>query len=81
MLAVRATNNEAVPLDVTFATAHGEESLSDVAAGEHAFHAFSTRLAALPAGEATITASALVDGLPVTMTQSASYEPRSCGTQ
>ncbi|GAA1825473.1 alpha-L-fucosidase [Agromyces salentinus] len=79
VLSVRAVNGETDPVAVTLATGFGERSFSAVQPGKNAFHAFSTRLAELPAGEVSITAKAEVDGEPVTSAQTVPYEARSCG--
>ncbi|MFD4422145.1 family 20 glycosylhydrolase [Agromyces sp. NPDC058484] len=79
LLSVKATNGEDGPVAVTFTSAYGTKSFATVAPGKNAFHAFSTRLAELPAGEVTIEATAHVDGESVTTTGTVQYEPLSCG--
>jgi beta-galactosidase len=79
VLSVRATNDETMPIDVELTTPYGSKSFADVGAGKAAFHTFTTRSGTLPAGEATVTASAEVDGVTRTMTASVSYASRTCG--
>ncbi|ANJ25839.1 hypothetical protein ATC03_02810 [Agromyces aureus] len=79
VLSVRAVNGEEAPVSVAFASEFGERSFASVAPGKNAFHAFSTRVAELAAGEVTITASAEVGGETVSSTQVVPYEARSCG--
>ncbi|KQZ09532.1 hypothetical protein ASD23_15040 [Agromyces sp. Root1464] len=79
VLSVRALNGESLPLDVTLATDYGVKSFTAVDPGKNAVHAFSTRLATLPAGEVDVTATAHVDGSPVSSTTVVPYDARSCG--
>ncbi|RXZ48765.1 beta-N-acetylhexosaminidase [Agromyces fucosus] len=79
VLSVRATNGEDVPLAVTFTSPYGTKAFETVAAGKNAFHAFSTRLSESPAGEVSIEATAVIDGVPVSTTSQVPYEARSCG--
>ncbi|WP_161490306.1 ThuA domain-containing protein [Agromyces aureus] len=79
LLSAKATNGEDVPVSVTFASAYGEKSFAAVAPGKNGFHTFSTRLAQLPGGEVTITATAEIGGQTVTTTRTVAYEPLSCG--
>ncbi|MCM3615103.1 family 43 glycosylhydrolase [Microbacterium enclense] len=78
LVTVQVKNDDAVPLTAEVETAFGTRSLS-VAAGKSASHAFTTRAAALPAGEITTTARATVDGAPVETEVRTSYDARSCG--
>ena len=77
-VSVRVTNDDDVPVDLVVQTAYGEKSFTGVAPGKHAFHTFSTRLAEVPAGEATISASAVIDGEAVTSTRAADYAAKAC---
>lgn len=79
MLSVRALNGESLPLDVTLTTDYGTKSFIAVDPAKSAFHMFSTRLAVLPAGEVDVTATAQVDGSPVSTTTVVPYDARTCG--
>lgn len=60
-VAVRATNGEDVPVDVTLATPYGTRSSAGVAPGRAAYQSFSTRATSVDAGTVTVT-GALPDG-------------------
>ena len=66
-------------LDVTLTTDYGTKSFIAVDPAKSAFHMFSTRLAVLPAGEVDVTATAQVDGSPVSTTTVVPYDARTCG--
>lgn len=78
LLTVQATNGEDVPVSVGFETAYGSKSFASVAPGKNAVHAFTTRLASVPAGTASAEVSATVDGEPVTVALEAAYDARGC---
>lgn len=78
VLTVVATNNAAVPVNVTVTSAHGTKSFTAIAPGKNASVAFTTRLAAIPAGAATVAATATVNGVPAARTIDAGYPARSC---
>lgn len=78
VLAVTATNSEDVPVTVKFASSYGTKSFVGVGARKNAFHAFSTRLAGIPAGEVTVSVSAVVDGVAVSTEQVIAYPARTC---
>lgn len=78
LLAVSAANGEGVPVAVKFASSYGAKSFAEVAAGKNAFHAFSTRLAGIPAGEVTVSVSAVVGGVAVSTPQVIAYPARTC---
>ncbi|MEV8027750.1 pullulanase-type alpha-1,6-glucosidase [Cellulosimicrobium funkei] len=77
-VAVRATNDGAVPVDVRLATPFGEKRVADVAPGKNAYQSFATRQKAVAAGEATVTATAVVDGEEVTSTFTVEHEAVTC---
>ncbi|WP_265521594.1 purple acid phosphatase family protein [Oerskovia flava] len=60
-VAVRATNGEDVPLDVTLATPFGTREISALAPGKAAFQQFTTRAAAVDTGTVEVRAT-LPDG-------------------
>ncbi|MFZ8755923.1 family 16 glycoside hydrolase [Microbacterium sp. HMH0099] len=74
-LTVRATNTDTVPVDVTLTSAWGERVIEDVQPGKSVFHTFTTRAASVPAGEATVSATA--DGR--TGEATVAYAAKSCG--
>ncbi|RXZ47470.1 DUF1349 domain-containing protein [Agromyces fucosus] len=79
VVSVRATNAEAVPVSIAFASEFGQKSFAAVAPGKNAVHTFTTRQAGIPAGEVDVTAQATIDGQPVTATVAAEYAANSCG--
>ncbi|SMH43407.1 Carbohydrate binding domain-containing protein [Rathayibacter oskolensis] len=76
---VKATNGSDVPVTVDMTGAFGTKTIAAVAPGRNASHAFTTRAVAVPAGEVAVTASAPVDGAPVSSTVPAGYPATSCG--
>ncbi len=76
LVAVNVTNTDAQPLDLAVTTAYGTKSFTGIAAGRSATHAFTTRLAAVPAGSVTIHASG--GSLPGTNAVTAAYPAASC---
>jgi len=78
-LAVSARNASAVPADVTLSTAYGSRTVEDVAPGRSAYQSFPVRAATLPAGTATVTATATIDGREVTSTTTADHAALTCG--
>ncbi len=75
LVAVRATNGDTVPVDLTISTTYGEKTQKAVKPGAALFHTFTTRLKSIPAGTATATASA--DGR--TGTAEVTWAAKSCG--
>ncbi|UKJ63233.1 glycoside hydrolase family 2 [Cellulosimicrobium cellulans] len=78
-VAVRATNGEDVPVDVTLATPFGTKAFSAVAPGANAYQSFAVRGTSVEAGEATVTASSTVDGEQVSTEVVAPYDATTCG--
>ncbi|WP_251153440.1 Ig-like domain-containing protein [Cellulosimicrobium sp. Marseille-Q4280] len=78
-VAVRATNGEDVPVDVTLSSPYGQKAFADVAAGRAAYQSFAVRAASAPAGIVTVTGSATVDGEEVTSTSTAAFDALDCG--
>ncbi|WKK70396.1 hypothetical protein Q0F99_10935 [Rathayibacter oskolensis] len=79
VLTVKATNRDQVPVALEMTSASGTKSFASVAPGRNASHAFSTRATSVPAGEVTVTATATVDGAPVTTTVRAAHPAATCG--
>ena len=76
---ITVTNNDTLPITVTATSGTTVKSFGAIAPGVNGFHAFTTRLASVPAGSISVTATATVDGTPVTVTQTAAYPATSCG--
>lgn len=79
VLTVKVTNADEVPVTASVSTTYGSKSSIAVAAGKSASAAFTTRLADLPDGSATVAVTATVGGETVTATVPAQYTARSCG--
>lgn len=73
------TNAEDLPVTATATGAYGSKTFASVAAGKSSSTTFSTRLAAIPAGTVSVTASAIVGGHPVTIETDAAYPAATCG--
>ncbi|OLT54318.1 hypothetical protein [Cellulosimicrobium sp. CUA-896] len=56
-VAVRATNDDTVPVDVTLETPFGSRTVTGVEPGRSAYQAFPVRSAGVDAGSARVTAS------------------------
>ncbi|MGO1240326.1 MAG: hypothetical protein ACTMHU_02715, partial [Cellulosimicrobium funkei] len=67
-----------VPVAVRHATPFGEKQVADVAPGKNVYQSFATRQKAVAAGEATVTATAVVDGEEVTSTFTVEHEGATC---
>jgi hypothetical protein len=67
------TNNEDAPVDVVVETAYGSKSFAAVQPGKSASVAMSSRAAAIPAGDVTVTATGRTGGETVTTSTTASY--------
>jgi beta-glucosidase len=79
VLTVTATNGEDVPVALELTTPYGSKAFPAVQPGTHAFHAFTTRQVDLPAGAASVTGSATVDGTTVPFAADLPYAAASCG--
>lgn len=77
-LTVQVDNEDDFPLRVEMTTPYGVKSFEAVKSGKSVFHAFSTRLKEMAAGEVQVKVTATVDGQPVTVEQKATYSARSC---
>ncbi|WP_127573369.1 ThuA domain-containing protein [Georgenia faecalis] len=78
VLTARVTNGEGVPVSAEISSAYGRRSSASVGAGASALHAFTTRLAQVPAGELSVTVSATIDGEVVTEVIDVPYAAHSC---
>ncbi|MFG6443734.1 phosphodiester glycosidase family protein [Microbacterium sp. P07] len=72
-VSVIATNNEPTPVDITIDTAYGSKTFIAVQPGKSASVSINSRLTALPAGEATVTVTGVVDGETITTVKTAGY--------
>jgi len=72
-LSVTATNTASVPADIAVTTEYGTKTFRNVAAGASVSVAINSRLSSVPGGEATIVATRIVDGQPVSDTKIARY--------
>ncbi|KQZ83051.1 carbohydrate-binding protein [Microbacterium sp. Root166] len=79
VLTVKVTNEDAVSIGATVSTSYGSKTFSSIAAGKSAAQAFTTRLAGIPTGVATVAVTATVAGQPVSTTVEADYAAHSCG--
>lgn len=77
-VAVRATNDGQLPVHVRLETPFGSRAAGTVQPGKNAYQSFTTRARSVEAGEATVTATARVDGEEVTSTFTAPYEELTC---
>jgi hypothetical protein len=77
-VAVRATNGSDAPVDVELATEHGSRAVTGVAPGASAYQSFATRLAAVPEGGASVTATGTVDREEVTVRHDLTLAALSC---
>lgn len=71
-------NDEAFPVTISGSTPFGSKSFGAVAAGASASTTFMTRLASSPAFTSVVTASATVDGAPVSSTTEVTAPVASC---
>ena len=70
---VEISNTEAVPVDVDLTTAYGSRKFTGIEPGTSAFHRFTVHSAALPAGEVTVRANAVMAGEAVSSTKVVGY--------
>jgi len=76
VLAVRATNDDDVPLDITLTTAYGSKTSTGVVPGGNAYQSFATRATAIDGGSVTVTATD-AEGRSAELTST--YGAVSCG--
>ncbi|WJL96978.1 glycoside hydrolase [Microbacterium sp. ET2] len=76
---VKVTNNDDVAVQVAAVSEYGTKTFASVAPGKSATHAYTTRATNIAGGEVDVTASATVDGQPVSTLMSAPYDSRTCG--
>ncbi|MFD4991280.1 TIM barrel protein [Cellulosimicrobium cellulans] len=75
-LAVRALNDEDVPLDITIETPYGSKTFEDVAPGKNAYQSFNARADGIEAGTVSVTATDAEGG---TATVTADHAALACG--
>ncbi|MET3976840.1 hypothetical protein ABIE39_003158 [Cellulosimicrobium sp. 4261] len=78
-VAVRATNDDTVPVDVTLTTPFGSRTVAAVAPGKNAYQSFAARAPSTGAHEVSVTASAVVDGERVDARHDLTTSAASCG--
>ncbi|WP_244286359.1 DUF1349 domain-containing protein [Cellulosimicrobium cellulans] len=74
-VAVRAANDDAVPLAIALETPYGSKEFADVAPGANAYQSFASRAAGVDAGTVTVTAT---DAEGRTFSGTADYAARAC---
>jgi arabinoxylan arabinofuranohydrolase len=79
VLTVKVTNGDDIAVAANLVSPYGSKSITALAAGKSASQVFTTRLAATPAGVVEVTATATVDGQPVSTVVEAAYPAHSCG--
>lgn len=79
VVAVSATNADTVQLGkVTLTVPFGSKEFTSLDVGKRAFTTFTARASAIPAGTATVTTSAVVDGDVITFEESLPYDAITC---
>lgn len=78
-LIVQVVNADDVAVALKVQTAYGAKTVAAVQPGKTSSHAFTTRLPNIEGGTVTVTASATVDGEPVTSETDAAYPAQVCG--
>ncbi|QDB78780.1 hypothetical protein FE251_04860 [Georgenia wutianyii] len=76
---VRVTNESAVPVAVEIGTPFGTRSVAGLDAGRAVSVAFASRQTEIAAGTASVVATGLVDGSPVTSRADGTYLAAACG--
>jgi hypothetical protein len=72
-LSVSVTNEGSVPMSVAISTSYGGKTFANVAPGKSVSVSINSRLASIPAGEATVEVTSIVGGQPATNTTTAPY--------
>ncbi len=72
-LSVVATNEDSVPVDVVITTVYGNKAFKSVQPGTSVSVSINSKLGSVPAGEATVKVTGVVNGELVTETKTASY--------
>ncbi|SKA95924.1 Beta-xylosidase, GH43 family [Agreia bicolorata] len=79
VLAVKATNTDAIPLDVSVATPYGAPPKATIAASKSASSTTNTRLVSVAAGTVNAAISGTRDGVQTTSVVQTPYAALSCG--
>jgi hypothetical protein len=74
-VAVRATNDDTVPADITLTTPFGTKTVTGVQPGASAYQSFASRSTSVEAGTAQVSAT----GGDLTFQADVAYEAASCG--
>lgn len=72
-VAVEVVNRSAVPVDIEVSTVYGKKSFAAVQPGKRVSAVINSAKAAIPAGTATVTATATIDGARVSSSVEAPY--------
>lgn len=79
VLTVSTTNESEFPVSLATSTGFGSKAVTALQPGKSTSAAFSTRVGAVTAGEATVVATGVVDGKNVSVTDKSGYASRTCG--
>ncbi|MFI6761275.1 family 43 glycosylhydrolase [Micromonospora sp. NPDC050417] len=77
-VAVQARNDHDAPVGIVLATAYGERTFANVAAGANAYQSFGTRTVSIAAGSVTVRASGTVAGRQVTTVLTSEHPGLNC---
>ncbi|WP_194410793.1 family 43 glycosylhydrolase [Microbacterium cremeum] len=78
-LVVRTSNTDDVAVALDVQTPYGSKTVAVLQPGHASSHAFATRLAGIEGGTVAVTATATIDGQPVTSETQAPYAAHACG--
>ena len=78
VVVVGGINGEAVPVDMTFRATYGERVDRAVQPAEQTAGFIPSNRKSVPAGTASLTATATIDGVPLTQTYEVSYPAKRC---
>ncbi|WP_235564760.1 M20/M25/M40 family metallo-hydrolase [Modestobacter sp. Leaf380] len=78
VVVVGGRNGDDVVVDLTYGTPYGQRVDTTVQPGEQSVAFLSSKAKRVPAGTATVTATATVDGVPVSQTYEVAYPGKRC---
>ncbi|WP_127819290.1 family 43 glycosylhydrolase [Microbacterium sp. CPCC 204701] len=78
-LVVKASNADDMAVALHVQTPFGSKTVAALQSGQASSHAFATRLASIESGTVAVTATATIDGQPVTSETQAPYAAHACG--
>ncbi|BCJ62177.1 hypothetical protein Jiend_55990 [Micromonospora endophytica] len=79
-LSVQARNDHDAAVGIALESGYGERSFPNVASGGNGFQQFTTRVAAVPAGTATVRVTGSIDGEDVTTVVTKDYPGVNCAS-